>query len=219
MDGRAEAARSARSWAPPPAGQRGPGLGCGVRHRLREGRLTRASTTSRPSSIDGKPAHLSQPARQGAADRQHRQRAAASRRSSPGSRSCGRRYRDRGLVVVGFPSNEFGGQDPGSNDEIASFCQLNYGVSFPMMAKVQGQRRRGRTRCGSGSTAEAPGLLGTAGDEVELHQVPGRPRRPGDQALRADRHARTRCAGRHREGAGAHELSSPTSSPTPATRS
>jgi glutathione peroxidase len=46
-------------------------------------------------------------------------------------------YRDRGLVVVGFPSNEFGGQDPGSNDEIASFCELNYGVSFPMMSKVK----------------------------------------------------------------------------------
>ena len=45
-------------------------------------------------------------------------------------------YRDRGLVVVGFPSNQFGAQDPGSNDEIAGFCQLNYGVSFPMMAKV-----------------------------------------------------------------------------------
>ena len=47
------------------------------------------------------------------------------------------KYRDRGLVVVGFPSNEFGHQDPGSNDEIASFCQLNYGVGFPMMAKVE----------------------------------------------------------------------------------
>jgi glutathione peroxidase len=46
-------------------------------------------------------------------------------------------YRDRGLVVVGFPSNEFGSQDPGSNDEIASFCQVNYGVDFPMMAKVK----------------------------------------------------------------------------------
>jgi glutathione peroxidase len=46
-------------------------------------------------------------------------------------------YRDRGLVVVGFPSNEFGAQDPGSNSEIASFCSLNYGVSFPMMAKVK----------------------------------------------------------------------------------
>ena len=46
-------------------------------------------------------------------------------------------YKDRGLVVVGFPSNEFGGQDPGSNDQIASFCEMNYGVSFPMMAKVK----------------------------------------------------------------------------------
>jgi glutathione peroxidase len=46
-------------------------------------------------------------------------------------------YRDRGLVVIGFPSNEFGGQDPGNNDQIASFCELNYGVSFPMMSKVE----------------------------------------------------------------------------------
>jgi glutathione peroxidase len=45
-------------------------------------------------------------------------------------------YRGRGLVVVGFPSNQFGGQEPGDNDDIAAFCQLNYGVSFPMMAKV-----------------------------------------------------------------------------------
>jgi glutathione peroxidase len=46
-------------------------------------------------------------------------------------------YRDKGLVIVGFPSNEFGGQDPGSNEDIASFCSLNYGVSFPMMSKVE----------------------------------------------------------------------------------
>ena len=46
-------------------------------------------------------------------------------------------YEAQGLTVVGFPSNEFGGQDPGSNDEISSFCQLNYGVSFPMMGKVE----------------------------------------------------------------------------------
>jgi glutathione peroxidase len=45
-------------------------------------------------------------------------------------------YGKQGLVVLGFPSNQFGAQDPGSNDEISSFCQLNYGVSFPMMAKV-----------------------------------------------------------------------------------
>jgi glutathione peroxidase len=45
-------------------------------------------------------------------------------------------YEAQGLMVVGFPCNQFGGQDPGSNGEIAEFCQLNYGVSFPMMAKV-----------------------------------------------------------------------------------
>ena len=46
-------------------------------------------------------------------------------------------YAAQGLTVVGFPSNEFGGQDPGSNGEIASFCALNYGVSFPMMEKIK----------------------------------------------------------------------------------
>jgi len=46
-----------------------------------------------------------------------------------------RRYRDNGLVVLGFPANDFGGQEPGSNGEIAKFCELNYGVSFPMFAK------------------------------------------------------------------------------------
>ncbi len=46
-----------------------------------------------------------------------------------------RRYKDKGLVVIGFPSNDFGAQEPGSNKEIASFCEVNYGVSFPMFAK------------------------------------------------------------------------------------
>lgn len=45
-------------------------------------------------------------------------------------------YQEKGLVVVGFPCNQFGSQDPGSNDEIGAFCQRNYGVSFPMMAKI-----------------------------------------------------------------------------------
>ena len=43
---------------------------------------------------------------------------------------------DDGLVVLGFPCNQFGGQDPGSNGEIEEFCQLNYGVSFPMFSKI-----------------------------------------------------------------------------------
>jgi len=69
-------------------------------------------------------------------------------------------YGPRGLVVLGFPCNQFGSQDPGSNDEIAQFCQRNYGVDFPMMSKIDVN--------GSGAdplyrwlTSEAPGLLGT----------------------------------------------------------
>ena len=46
------------------------------------------------------------------------------------------RYKEHGLVVLGFPCNQFGAQEPGSADEIASFCQKNYGVSFPMFAKI-----------------------------------------------------------------------------------
>lgn len=71
-----------------------------------------------------------------------------------------KKYADKGLVVVGFPSNQFGHQDPGSNDEISSFCQLNYGVSFPMMAKtdVNGGDAHPLYKW---LTAEAPGILGT----------------------------------------------------------
>ena len=46
-----------------------------------------------------------------------------------------RRYKDKGLVVLGFPSNDFGGQEPGSDKEIAQFCEVNYGVSFPIFSK------------------------------------------------------------------------------------
>lgn len=47
------------------------------------------------------------------------------------------RYAEQGLVVIGFPCNQFGGQEPGSSEEIASFCSENYGVEFPMMEKIQ----------------------------------------------------------------------------------
>ncbi len=47
-----------------------------------------------------------------------------------------KRYQERGLVVIGVPCNDFGGQEPGSHEEIAAFCATNYGVSFPIMAKV-----------------------------------------------------------------------------------
>ena len=48
-----------------------------------------------------------------------------------------KKYADSGLVVLGFPSNAFGGQEPGSNKKIAEFCQTNFGVTFPVFAKVE----------------------------------------------------------------------------------
>ena len=53
-----------------------------------------------------------------------------------GLESLYEQYADQGLVVLGFPCNQFGNQDPGDNDEIGAFCQQNYGVSFPMFEKV-----------------------------------------------------------------------------------
>ncbi len=70
------------------------------------------------------------------------------------------KYKDRGLVILGFPCNQFGKQEPGSSDEIASFCQLNYGVSFPMHEKidVNGTNAHPLYRT---ITSEQPGLLGS----------------------------------------------------------
>jgi glutathione peroxidase len=77
-----------------------------------------------------------------------------------GLESLHQRYEKKGLAVLGFPCNQFGAQDSGSNAEIADFCQMNYGVTFPMMAKIEV----------NGSAAhplyqwlskEAPGLLGS----------------------------------------------------------
>jgi glutathione peroxidase len=72
------------------------------------------------------------------------------------------KYKDQGLEILGFPCNQFGKQDPGSNDEIMEFCQLNYGVSFPMFGKIEVN--------GSGADPlfkhlkkAAPGALGTQG--------------------------------------------------------
>lgn len=53
-----------------------------------------------------------------------------------GLEELNKKYREEGLIVVGFPCNQFGSQDPGSNEEISGFCQLNYGVSFQIMEKV-----------------------------------------------------------------------------------
>ena len=69
-------------------------------------------------------------------------------------------YAAKGLTVLGFPCNQFGSQDPGSNDEIASFCQLNYGVDFPMMEKIDVNGAKDDPLF-QWLTKEAPGLLGS----------------------------------------------------------
>jgi len=70
------------------------------------------------------------------------------------------KYKDKGLFVLGFPCNQFGGQEPGTASEIASFCEINYGVTFPLFSKIEVN--------GAGAhplfvhlKGEAPGLLGS----------------------------------------------------------
>jgi glutathione peroxidase len=70
------------------------------------------------------------------------------------------KYKDKGLEILGFPCNQFGAQEPGTASEIASFCEINYGVTFPMFSKIEVN--------GTGAhplfvhlKGEAPGLLGS----------------------------------------------------------
>ncbi len=69
-------------------------------------------------------------------------------------------YGPRGLVVLGFPCNQFGQQDPGSDEEIATFCQRNFGVTFPMMSKIDVNGPEAHPLY-QWLSAEAPGLLGS----------------------------------------------------------
>jgi glutathione peroxidase len=68
----------------------------------------------------------------------------------------------KGLTVLGFPCNQFGGQDPGSDEEIGAFCQKNYGVSFPMMAKINVNGTNAHPLF-QWLKAQAPGILGSEG--------------------------------------------------------
>lgn len=77
-----------------------------------------------------------------------------------GLEALNRTYGPRGLIVLGFPCNQFGGQEPAPEADIAQFCRVNHGVSFPLMAKidVNGQAAHPLYRW---LVKEAPGLLGT----------------------------------------------------------
>ena len=70
-------------------------------------------------------------------------------------------YQQQGLVILGFPCNQFANQDPSSNEEIGSFCQRNYGVSFPMFAKVDVNGPTAHPLY-QYLTSEAKGLLGSS---------------------------------------------------------
>jgi glutathione peroxidase len=70
------------------------------------------------------------------------------------------RYAAQGLGVLGFPCNQFGGQEPGSNDSIVAFCQRDHGVSFPVMAKVDVNGKAAHPLW-QWLSAEAPGFLGS----------------------------------------------------------
>jgi glutathione peroxidase len=70
------------------------------------------------------------------------------------------RYGERGLSVIGFPCNQFGGQDPGADEQILGFCQKNYGVSFAMMSKVEVNGPAAHPLF-QWLTRSAPGILGT----------------------------------------------------------
>ena len=69
-------------------------------------------------------------------------------------------YGGQGLTVLGFPCNQFGAQDAGSNAEISTFCQVNYGVSFPMMSKIDVNGSAAHPLY-QWLSSEAPGLLGS----------------------------------------------------------
>ena len=71
-------------------------------------------------------------------------------------------YAGKGLVVLGFPCNQFGKQDSGNDGEIAEFCQVNYGVSFPMMGKIDVNGPAAHPLY-KWLSSEAPGLLGSKG--------------------------------------------------------
>ena len=101
-----------------------------------------------------------------------------------------RRYRDKGFVILGFPANDFGGQEPGSNKEIAQFCQLNYGVTFPMLRRrlssartqirsiARSPRRLGSRRAGTSTSTSSTGT----GSRSRCSKVPSSPRIHGSSS-------------------------------------
>ena len=106
-----------------------------------------------------------------------------------GSAAAARHVLGRGFTVLGFPCNQFGGQEPGTAEEIQEFCSLNYSVTFPLFEKIEvnGDDRHPLYEALT-ATADAEGHAGR--HPLELREVPRRPRRSGARPLLADGHPR-----------------------------
>jgi glutathione peroxidase len=98
-----------------------------------------------------------------------------------------KRFHEQGLQVLGFPCDQFGHQEPGDEADIKNFCSLNYGVSFPMFAKIKVNGPDANPLYEYLKDA-LPGIR-HGGDQMEFHQVSDRQGRGADQALCARREA------------------------------
>ena len=109
-----------------------------------------------------------------------------------------REYKDKGLTVLGFPSNDFGGQEPGNEAQIREFCTKNYQVTFPLFEKVK--------TVGEGQSAGLPVSRGRSRRaEVELPQISDQQEGAGDQGVPDQRRPRGSEAAR-RDRCGARDL-------------
>ena len=97
------------------------------------------------------------------------------------------KYKDQGFVILGFPANNFGGQEPGTNAEIKTFCASKYSVTFPLYSKVS-VKGDDQTPLYHYLTTDANPSLGGR-HQVEFHEVPGGSQWQRGAALRASRHA------------------------------
>ena len=86
-------------------------------------------------------------------------------------------YRDRGLVVAGFPSNDFAGQEPGSDDEIAQFCTATFGVTFPMFGKITvvGPHKHALYAALTSATPDASGDKAAFRENLQKHGIIANP--------------------------------------------